>query len=182
VIGNGNIENMIYLPTNKHNEVVVTGALAGYINDPLFFEGYNLTGILGDKATFTVPVQILSSNSVRIDGVFMWLINFNLTNTPPEPPVPPVPPVPPTPPIPFNSGNVNIAQIVIQPEVNAEEINALYIWTENISQALTNWDDDYNLTNKADKNMKIIPICSKYSRQDICEQVDLKLSSVVNLH
>ncbi len=86
LVANGNNNNALTLP-NKMNTLTVTGPKAGYINDPLYFSGFNLFTALGNGnlANFNIPATVNYANSTAmIDGQTMSFINFTL-GTPPTP-------------------------------------------------------------------------------------------------
>ncbi len=79
LIGNNNLDNYITLPTKSGNSVVLTGVKSGYVNDPIYFDGFlifrSLTGL--DIATINVPAIIdAAAGLVTINGVTMQFINF----------------------------------------------------------------------------------------------------------
>jgi hypothetical protein len=100
--------NTMTLP-NKVNTLFVTDAAIGYINDPLFFNGFTQFTALGagNIVNVTVPASInFTNNTVTINGVTMVFNNFTISGF--------------TPPAPTNTSTVNPAQIVQQPTANSD--------------------------------------------------------------
>lgn len=120
LITNSNQENRINLPNKDGNTLVVTDAFTGYINDPIFFAGYNVLASLSgqDQLQFDVPAFVSVNDNVItavINGQTMFFLNFIHQ---PEPPVPPTPPTPVVPDV-FNP-LVNVGDINYQPFFNYE--------------------------------------------------------------
>lgn len=141
LIANGNNNNSLTLP-NKMNTLTVTGSQSGYINDPLYYSGFNMFTALGsgNLANINVPAAVnYTNNTVTINGVTMSFINFILG-------APPVPPVPPTPNLlPNVSGIIQSAQDMPgQIYLFSPTMPGVILVTENVDQAtmaIAEWYD-----------------------------------------
>jgi hypothetical protein len=148
LVGNANNNNFITLP-NKTNTLTLTGAREGYINDPIFFSGFqSFVGQSGvDEVLFTVPATV-SGNTVTINGITMFFTNFAFTQ-------PPAPPVPPTP----STTSMDVAQIIQQQPANTPSSSEVALnpdVAQNINDILTQINHEYsnNLS-----QVKINPYC-----------------------
>jgi filamentous hemagglutinin family protein len=88
LIGNSAFTNTLTFP-NKTNSLVITGPLQGYINDPLFFSGFNTFISISGRDSVVFPSSAVlapgSSNEVLVNGTPMFFSNFNLDFLVPTP-------------------------------------------------------------------------------------------------
>ena len=143
---NPGFSNSLTLP-NKSNTLVITDARRGYVNDPLFFDGFNtfISTSGSDQVIFLVPHDInFFTGIVIVNGVPMTFQNFFA-----------------------NSGGpgvfVDISRIIQQPDINGDEKptftngNTTYTLEENFDDLLRQAETDFgsNLD-----SVKINPYCA----------------------
>jgi len=167
---NTNIISAPNLP--KQNNFVITGSKIGYVNDPLFFNGFNIFQSTSgnDVATIDVPGANIDPTTgvVTFGSTTLQFINFaSINGVTPTPPTPtPVVPTPATPATasstPTFDSNLDISAIIQQP--NAQNNNAddssgwVYTTTPDqnidqlVNQAATMFNTDLS-------NVKINPYC-----------------------